>query len=78
MQFMSCRLWDATAAELRQWADDYGRQLEAASDAEDRKCLRKVRRALLDLANNEDWLTGRREVQQSLHAKQDIREAVDA
>ncbi|MBX9711007.1 MAG: hypothetical protein K2X60_08230 [Xanthobacteraceae bacterium] len=58
---MSCRLWEATAAELRQWADDYGRQLEAASDAEDRKRLRKVRRALLDLADNEDWLAGRRQ-----------------
>lgn len=76
MQFMSCRLWGATAAELRQWAEDYTRQLEAASNVEDRKRLRKVRRALLDLANNEDWLAGRRHQEQSKQPKQDTRERV--
>lgn len=48
-----------TSADLRRWAMQCGAQASAAaSSADERERLLKMREALLDLADTEDWLSG--------------------
>lgn len=78
MQNMTVRLWEASAAELRRWASDVADYLQSAETAEEQKRLKKVRRALLDLADNEDWLAGRRHCDVSQHSVPAERERASA
>lgn len=45
-------------AELRQWARQCGAQATLARSAEERDRLLRMRNSLLELADNEDWLSG--------------------
>ena len=55
---MTNRLWEASAADLRQWASECAEQARTAMSDEERRRLTKLCRALLDLADNDDWLSG--------------------
>ena len=48
-----------SAAELRRWATRCAAEANDASDAEARDRLNKMRAALLQLAQTQDWLDGR-------------------
>ena len=47
-----------TGADLRRWAMQCGARALAATCADERERLTRMREALLDLADNEDWLSG--------------------
>ncbi len=47
-----------TSADLRRWAMQCGARTAAATCADERERLTRMRQALLDLADNEDWLSG--------------------
>jgi hypothetical protein len=46
------------SADLRRWAMQCGARASAAACADERERLTRMREALLDLADNEDWLGG--------------------
>ena len=46
------------SAELRRWAMQCGARASSAASADERERLTRMREALLDLADNEVWLSG--------------------
>jgi hypothetical protein len=50
---------DVTGAELRKWAARCAAQAKETRSIPDRARLLAMRDALLDLADNEDWLSGK-------------------
>ena len=59
--------WDGqlmlSAADLRQWAVRYGQQAQEAESDEDIVRLLKMQAGLLELAETQDWLDGKRDRQ---------------
>jgi hypothetical protein len=47
-----------TSADLRRWALQCGARASSVVSADERQRLLTMREALLDLADNEDWLSG--------------------
>jgi hypothetical protein len=48
----------STSADLRRWALQCGARASTAASGDERERLSRMREALLDLADNEDWLSG--------------------